>query len=217
MRDPTTNHAAIMFLICACPIASAGADDGSLCSYDTYAWNVEQRAAVDRARIEKPRAELSEEEEVDASTGCSVCEQDQVWVELDGVPPVRICRVLAADIEDVLRMLRDQGFPLEQLEGYRPGRTRGEVDERGNRTSFSNHAYGIAIDINPHLNGLYTDCIEFGPGCRLIRGGPWRPGHPGTLSDGDAAVRALEALGLRWGGSIRGRQKDYMHFSPSGY
>jgi hypothetical protein len=30
-------------------------------------------------------------------------------------------------------------------------------------------------------------------------------------------VRAFAAAGLRWGGAAAGEQKDFMHFSPSGY
>jgi len=30
-------------------------------------------------------------------------------------------------------------------------------------------------------------------------------------------VRAIEDIGLKWGGEIDGKRKDFMHFSPTGY
>jgi hypothetical protein len=95
--------------------------------------------------------------------------------------------------------------------------TRGDTDRHGNRTRYSNHAFGIALDINPEANGLYDRCPRFGPGCRLIKGGRWNPARPASLTADGPVVRALKNIGLRWGGQIEGRQKDFMHFSPTGY
>ena len=97
------------------------------------------------------------------------------------------------------------------------GRTRGKPDAKGLRTHFSNHSFGTAIDLNAGLNGMYSNCEEFGEACRLIRGGLWLPHIPGTLTADSIAVRALQAIGWKLGGQIAGRQKDFMHFSPSGY
>jgi hypothetical protein len=86
------------------------------------------------------------------------------------------------------------------------------------RTRFSNHSFGIAIDVNSASNGLYTNCISFGAQCRLHRGGPWRPASDtASIAADSRLVRRMRAAGFRWGGEIRGRQKDFMHFSPSGY
>ena len=125
--------------------------------------------------------------------------------------------MLAPQLERVLRRLLRDGEPIVQVIGYRVGKTRGEVDAAGLRTGFSNHSYGVAIDVNPESNGLYGECIEFGPGCRLIRGGHWDPNNREALRADGAIVTELEAIGLRWGGEIEGWQKDFMHFSISGY
>jgi hypothetical protein len=109
------------------------------------------------------------------------------------------------------------GAPIQEVVGYHVGRTRGDPDQAGRRTGFSNHAYGIALDINPARNGLYDRCEVFGTGCRLIRGGAWRPDDPGALTADGPIVRRLAAAGFKWGGEIAGRQKDFMHFSPTGY
>lgn len=95
--------------------------------------------------------------------------------------------------------------------------TKGDVDALGHRTRFSNHSFGIAIDINEQQNGLYDRCIRFGPACRLRRGGVWNPDQAGSLTRDSPVVKALGQIGLKWGGAIEGRQKDFMHFSPSGY
>jgi hypothetical protein len=51
-----------------------------------------------------------------------------------------------------------------------------------------------------------------------LRGGAWQPGvDPYSLSADGIVVRELQNLGFRWGGEIAGRQKDFMHFSPTGY
>jgi hypothetical protein len=98
------------------------------------------------------------------------------------------------------------------------GLTRGPIDPDGNRTRFSNHSFGVAIDINPKHNGLYTNCFQFGPQCKRIRGGHWRPHQdPFSLKPDGNVVKALQRIGLKWGGRIQGRQKDFMHFSITGY
>lgn len=186
------------------------------CSYDTYKWNIYQRKAVARERVQHAYSKLADYER-DEATGCTVCEEDQQWIALPGLLPFRMCRRLAYAVEPVLRKLVEQGAPIHKVVGYRVGMTRGDIDAQGNRTRFSNHSFGIAIDINDDQNGLYDQCITFGPQCRLIKGGPWVPGQTGSLDDGSDIVRELGQAGLRWGGRIEGKQKDFMHFSPSGY
>ena len=95
--------------------------------------------------------------------------------------------------------------------------TRGKVDAESNRTQFSNHSFGIALDINDEQNGLYGQCFSFGPQCKLRKGGPWRPDQFASLVEDGDIVQSMKALGFKWGGEIQGRQKDFMHFSPTGY
>ncbi len=64
---------------------------------------------------------------------------------------------------------------------------------------------------------MYDNCVQLGPECRLLRGGEWRPGMPGTLEKDGEIVNMLKSAGFRWGGEIAGRQKDFMHFSLTGY
>ena len=214
-------HAVVLLILLWMPFGFASADGGrstpSTCSYDTYKWNVQQKRAVEHRSVRHPYAALGSDE-IDPASGCSVCREDQVRIELPSVTPFDLCHVFAARVKTVLLELIDDGVPVHEVVGYRVGRTRGDVDAEGNRTRFSNHSFGAALDINPQHNGLYDHCLRFGPHCRLIRGGPWQPGvSDASLTADGPVVHALQAIGLRWGGTIAGKQKDFMHFSVTGY
>lgn len=204
---------ALAFLL-AFIITSTSAQE--LCTYRTYSWNTIEKKSVNHELVTKPYSDLSDRE-VDPLTGCSVCEQDQRTIHVVPLKPFKVCYVFAGQIEDIVTGLIHFGESVYSVTGYRVGKTRGEVDRNGNRTQFSNHSYGIAIDINPEQNGLYDNCLEFNDSCRLIRGGSWGLENRGSLAANGAVVEAFKNFGLKWGGQIQGRQKDFMHFSPSGY
>ncbi len=204
-------------LLALTPVAAFGGNElPQSCTYQTFKWNVMLRKSVAHETVRHPYSELTPEER-DPASGCSVCEEDQETVDIPPLADFRVCRKLASQVRSAVAELIRAGEPIHEVVGYRVGRTRGDPDAAGNRTGFSNHSYGIAIDINPQQNGLYDNCLNFGSACRLIRGGAWRPGVAGTMTAGGAVVRAMSGVGLRWGGEIAGKQKDFMHFSPSGY
>jgi len=84
----------------------------------------------------------------------------------------------------------------------------------GPGTTFSMHASGLAIDINPLLNPFVAS-----DGAVLNR--YTRPyvdrtqAVPGMIHAGDVVVRAFEHIGWGWGGDWSSG-KDYMHFSSNG-
>jgi D-alanyl-D-alanine carboxypeptidase len=197
-------------------VAADAADTPQICSYESFNWNVRLHRAVNIQLISHPYAEL-QPEEVDAATGCTVCMEDQQLLQVGDLPPFHVCRKLAAGIKLRLEQLLAEGQPVIEVVAYRPGRTRNPLDNAGNRTGFSNHAYGAAIDINRSYNGLYDRCTRFGPTCRLLQGGHWLPGRPGTLMLDSPIVAGMKEEGFRWGGEIEGDQKDFMHFSLTGY
>ncbi len=186
------------------------------CHYQVFKWDTIRQVSTENTAVRHPYRDLKPEE-TDPATGCTVCEEDQEIIELPGLKSLKFCGKLAPALRETLLRLINEGEPIVELEGYRVGLTRGAVDANGHRTGFSNHSFGIALDINPAQNGLYKNCVQFGPQCQLVRGGPWQPGAPGTLTVDGPIVRALADIGLRWGGKIEGRQKDFMHFSPGGY
>jgi hypothetical protein len=79
--------------------------------------------------------------------------------------------------------------------------------------TWSNHAYGHAIDLNP-VENPYVGCgqtrdpksVSYMDRSRL-RKGMVTP----------AVVRAFRSIGWGWGGDWSGRTKDYMHFSTNGH
>jgi hypothetical protein len=79
--------------------------------------------------------------------------------------------------------------------------------------SWSNHAYGLAVDLNP-VENPYVGCgMSRDPKAQSYRD---RSRHrPGMVT---AQVRkAFASVGWGWGGSWTGNTKDYMHFSSSGH
>jgi len=186
------------------------------CTYQVQTWNVHEKRSVLASKVEHPYSELSPEE-IDPETGCSVCSEDQDLISIPQLPSFSICYKLAPRVRAVLKDLAGKGAPIGTIIGYHVIKSRGVVDNKGNRTGFSNHSFGTAIDINPEQNGLYDNCISFGRDCRLSRGGEWRPGAPGALDKNNDIVTLFKQARFQWGGEIAGKQKDFMHFSLTGY
>ncbi|GIH93875.1 M15 family metallopeptidase [Planobispora siamensis] len=81
-------------------------------------------------------------------------------------------------------------------------------------SSWSKHAYGRAIDINPRENPYVSADGSFAH--RNARRFVKRPVNaPGVINPGDRVVKAFARLGWEWGGSWSGT-KDYQHFSKGG-
>jgi hypothetical protein len=128
-------------------------------------------------------------------------------------------------VVEVFGRLFEAGFPIEQMRVI----TKEEIDapptgDWNDTTSFvcrpavgsdnwSQHAYGLAIDINPFHNPYvkgdlvlpelattYTDRDD---------------ARPGMIYEGDPAVEGFAEMGWGWGGHWNSL-KDWMHFSSSG-
>jgi D-alanyl-D-alanine carboxypeptidase len=78
--------------------------------------------------------------------------------------------------------------------------------------SWSMHAYGLAVDVNP-LENPYVGCGQSrDPAAR-----PYfdRSRHrKGMVTRG--VIQAFGSIGWGWGGAWSGNTKDYMHFSSTG-
>jgi len=79
---------------------------------------------------------------------------------------------------------------------------------------FSQHAYGLAIDINPVQNPFVT-AEGFVRNRMALPYLDRSKDLVGMIHDGDVVVRSFEAIGWEWGGHWSGG-KDYMHFSLVG-
>jgi D-alanyl-D-alanine carboxypeptidase len=140
-------------------------------------------------------------------------------------------RRAAAPLAKAFRQLYKLRFPIRHLQfavAYGPKRSQpadgdisGSFECRravpspcGSGTgNWSQHAFGLAVDINP-IENPYTGCgrtrerksIPFLNRSRLRRG-----------MVTPAVVRAFRSIGWGWGGSWAGSTKDYMHFSSTGH
>jgi poly-gamma-glutamate synthesis protein (capsule biosynthesis protein) len=79
--------------------------------------------------------------------------------------------------------------------------------------SWSQHAYGAAIDINPVQNPYVTARGVDPPAGRPFAGVPRdrsAPARPGVVRAGDIPVSAFTRLGWEWGGGWVS-SKDYQH------
>jgi hypothetical protein len=79
--------------------------------------------------------------------------------------------------------------------------------------SWSMHAYGLAVDLNP-VENPYVGCGQSrDPAARRYRD---RSRHRRGMVT-RRVIAAFRSIGWRWGGSWAGATKDYTHFSPTGF
>jgi hypothetical protein len=138
---------------------------------------------------------------------------------------------VADDVLWVFHQLFDARFPLRKVglaRKYVAGKEdpndrhdvtasfncRPAITPSGPTSTFSQHAYGLAVDVNPLQNP------EVGPNgevrnnfARVYRDRSLQ--KPGMIHPGDVVVRSFAAIGWKWGG-YWSSFKDYMHFSQSG-
>jgi hypothetical protein len=83
----------------------------------------------------------------------------------------------------------------------------------GQPGTWSQHAYGLAIDVNPVENPYVSGNHVSPPAGRPFA--DRSKNEPGMIHDGDATVRAFADHGFEWGGDWSPAQ-DYQHFSANG-
>lgn len=149
--------------------------------------------------------------------------------------PMVVNASVAEDVLWVFHQLYDARFPIKRVAlatEFRPAsfaqhrritshrsvtasfNCRPVVTALGPGDSFSQHAYGLAIDLNPVQNPYVTS----GGFVRNRAAEPYldRGRHlEGMIHEGDVAFRSFAAIGWAWGGNWSG-DKDYMHFSLLG-
>lgn len=134
-------------------------------------------------------------------------------------------RDVADDVVSVFRKLYDQRYPIRRMESVDVYKGSDYDSIEADNTSafncrratgsgsWSEHAYGRAVDLNPRENPfVYGDGSYAHKNARAYVG---RPEKPGVIHAGDKVVRAFEKIGWGWGGYWSG-YKDYQHFSASG-
>jgi hypothetical protein len=131
----------------------------------------------------------------------------------------------ADEVVEVFRRLFDERYPVEEVRVVSAAELEGTPTGDGNVTSafvcrpargstaWSQHAYGLAVDINPFQN-------PYRRGDRVLpelAAAYLDRAHdrPGMLHEGSAAVQAFDAIGWGWGGRWTSLE-DHMHFSSTG-
>ncbi len=82
-------------------------------------------------------------------------------------------------------------------------------DKVNKSNSFSMHAFGMAIDINPFDNPYISSTNRV-----LPQGAVYNTNSPKSLTQSSALVQKFLSLGWTWGGNWSS-SKDYMHFEKS--
>lgn len=165
--------------------------------------------------------------------GCPVGRDELAWVRVtfrgfDGARhtgELLVATSVAADVVSVFRDLWRAEFPLEELRVT----TRAELDAAptgdGNNSggfvcrpvtggaSYSQHAFGTAIDVNPFQNPYGKDGVVLPElaSSYLDR----ERVRPGMVTADGPVVRAFARVGWGWGGAWSSLV-DYQHFSLSG-
>lgn len=125
----------------------------------------------------------------------------------------------------VFRKLFAARFPIERmvvtttLERDMPptgdGNTTGAFNCRSAAGTghWSQHAYGLAVDVNPFMNPYLKGDVVLPELARTY--GRRSDVRPGMITPGGVVAKAFAAEGWGWGGNWRSL-KDYMHFSRNG-
>jgi hypothetical protein len=130
----------------------------------------------------------------------------------------------ARDVLSVFRKLYAARFPIRRLRLVEAYKGSDDASMAADNTSgfncrnvsgtrrWSQHAYGLAIDINPVENPyVHGGRVEPPAGRRYLDRSRARRG---MVVSGDVVIRAFAAIGWSWGG--RWSTPDYQHFSASG-
>ena len=132
---------------------------------------------------------------------------------------------VAADVVGVFARLHELRFPIEELRITTTADLEAAPTGDGNGSgsfscrpvrggsSWSQHSYGTAVDINPFQNPFVRGDLVLPElaSAYLDRSDV----RPGMILPGDEVVAAFAAIGWHWGGTWA--QPDLMHFSRDGH
>jgi hypothetical protein len=132
---------------------------------------------------------------------------------------------VADDVVSVFRTLYAASYPIEEMRLPTTADLDAPPTGDGNNTaayvcratrgatSYSAHAYGLAIDLNPFVNPYSKGDLVLPELASAYLDRSWR--RPGRVEPGDVVTRAFGRVGWTWGGTFVSL-KDRMHFSETG-
>ena len=131
----------------------------------------------------------------------------------------------ADDVVSVFRALFAAGYPIEEMRLPTTADLDAAPTGDGNntaalvcrsargQTTWSAHAYGLAVDVNPFLNPYRKGDLVLPERASAYLDRTRT--QPGIIHADDLIVREFARIGWTWGGSWRSL-KDYQHFSATG-
>ena len=133
---------------------------------------------------------------------------------------VVIHKDLAGDIKEIFTLIKEKKFPIKKVIPIKNYNWSDEASMKDNNTSafnyrvisgtrtFSTHALGRAIDINPFLNPQIKN------GKISPEGASYNKYKRGTITANSWLTHEFYKRGWRWGGSWK-FTKDYQHFEKT--
>jgi hypothetical protein len=135
-------------------------------------------------------------------------------------------RRVASDVVAVFRRLYQARFPIRRMQPVSAFRGSDDASMAADNTSafncrravgsatgsWSTHAYGLAVDVNPVENPYVLGSRVLPPAGRRFL--DRERARPGLAMPGSVVVKAFASRGWAWGG--RWSVPDYQHFSTTG-
>jgi hypothetical protein len=133
---------------------------------------------------------------------------------------------VADDVATVFEAIYEARFPIEEMRVITLKEQRAPITGDTNITSsfecrpvtlgdsWSQHSYGLALDINSFHNPYWRGDLVAPELATAYVNREWR--RPGMIFEGDPVVRAFDSIGWGWGGRWSSL-KDWMHFSQNGH
>lgn len=130
-------------------------------------------------------------------------------------------KAVKEDLDEIFQIIKETKFPVAKVIPIVEYNWSDNASMADNNTSaycfryiagtkrFSNHAYGLAIDINPYYNPAVYSNGRISP-----KGAKYDKSQPGTLYAGHPLVKEFKKRGWRWGGEFNSL-KDYQHFDKA--
>lgn len=132
-----------------------------------------------------------------------------------------VAKEVASEVLDIFKELYSKEYPIEKIKLIDEYEANDELSMQDNNTSafcyrvvdgsekLSNHAKGLAIDINPLLNPMVKDGVVTPKDGEIY--GNRDNIEKGMITKGDACYEAFTKRGWTWGGEWKSL-KDYQHF-----
>jgi hypothetical protein len=136
-----------------------------------------------------------------------------------------VSAAVARDVVTVFRKLFAASYPIEEMRLPTTADLDAPPTGDGNNTAayvcrntrgastFSAHAYGVAIDVNPFMNPYRRGDLVLPELASAYLDRSWH--RPGMILPGSVVRRAFAAVGWSWGGDFHS-VSDLMHFSANG-